>query len=520
MARPKVEGLEYFPLDVDFFDEPKLLLVEEDRGIEGGYVAIRLFSWIYREGYFTKWSNDMSVVFAKRIGHQMTSEKVNGVINSMLNRELLSKRLYDEFQILTSREIQATWYRISQQAKRKSKIMPEYNLLDDDDFDKKKVLIEKEETVVNSEETVVISEETKPIEEETTPKQEFSTQRKEKNREEKKKEEKKIKKPIINIAPFDPLIIDLPFVSEEFRETWKDFCTMRQAKAVGKKKSAPLTELAVKAILNKLKKYPEPVALEMLQRSIIGDYQGVFDLPQYEVDKIMANPAQKTKETAIVELSSEVTLERERRKSNYDLRIRGMMGVATGGPIDFPEVISVYHEKFGCFDQLKKEEVFNPAEMEKPYSSDSFSVAWTKWITYLNESKRSITKMTFEEQLKMLGSEKNEAIAIAMIDKAIGKGWYSFTALYEEEKAKLPKPQRRYLNDKPEYSDRNAKEIAEERLERQRKYDYQCSKFPEQIGQPFDFHRVDSIYHKKSGFPDELIPQAQDQKYISPSVYV
>ena len=48
MARPIKTGLNYFPLDVDFFDDPKICAVTVEHGIKGQAAAIMLLCAIYR----------------------------------------------------------------------------------------------------------------------------------------------------------------------------------------------------------------------------------------------------------------------------------------------------------------------------------------------------------------------------------------------------------------------------------------------------------------------------------------
>ncbi|MCE7072005.1 DUF4373 domain-containing protein [Dyadobacter sp. CY327] len=452
MARPILEGLDYFPLDVDFFDEPKLLLVEEDLGMEGGYIAIRLFCWIYRDSYYAKWSNDMSVVFARRIGHQMTSEKINSVITSMLKRGLLSKRLYDDFNILTSKGIQSRWLRISQQAKRKASILPEYNLLEIDVEDKKKEVTELEEIRITSEETAVSSEETNICQEETAPKKELSTQRKVKESKVEKRKEKKSKEVIIKTPVFDSSLFDLPHKSEAFKESFKDFCSQREDRALTNKKTAHLTDLAVKRILKKLAQEKEEIAIMMLDRAIIKAWDDVYPIPDYEIEKISAMPRAIIEKDG-AELPPEIALEREGRKSNYDTRIRGMMGYE-GKPIDFPANLSVYHATTGYYDELKKDKPVNPpqrrrhylndkpeynqteltaeigekVEVKPPFDTDTFQPVWAQWIQHLNASGKNITLLMLSKQVEEL-STKSERVAMKMINNSIMGGYTSVYAL-------------------------------------------------------------------------------------------
>ncbi|MGN7820945.1 DUF4373 domain-containing protein [Chitinophaga sp. 22536] len=133
MARPIAEGLMYFPMDVDLFDDPKLLMVEEEHGIQGGYIALRLLCWIYRQGYYTNWNDEMSYIFAKRIGNAVTGALVTAVVHTLVKKGFFDERMYNRFSILTSKGIQKRWQKIIRDAKRKAVINPLHNLIGDVD---------------------------------------------------------------------------------------------------------------------------------------------------------------------------------------------------------------------------------------------------------------------------------------------------------------------------------------------------------------------------------------------------
>lgn len=72
MSRPLAENITFFPMNVDFFDDPKILRIEDKFGIKGSYIAIKIMMWIYRDGYYTKYTEDFPFIFAKR------AENING----------------------------------------------------------------------------------------------------------------------------------------------------------------------------------------------------------------------------------------------------------------------------------------------------------------------------------------------------------------------------------------------------------------------------------------------------------
>lgn len=130
MARPIKSGLDYFPFDVDFFDDDKLQFVSARFGTKGEIIAIKLLCKIYKEnGYFYNWGDDESLLFAKRVGNDCSHTLVNDVVNELIKRGFFNKDMYDSFKILTSNGIQKRYTQIVQNSKlKRPKIEISYKL--------------------------------------------------------------------------------------------------------------------------------------------------------------------------------------------------------------------------------------------------------------------------------------------------------------------------------------------------------------------------------------------------------
>lgn len=166
MARPLKGGLDYFPLDIDFFDDPKILFVENKFGEGGELVAIKLLTWIYRNGYYAEWNDEICLLFTKKNFSSFKPSFIMAVVEELIKRGFFDESIFNSYEILTSRGLQKRWLNIIRRAKRTAEINPKYDL------------ISSEETPLNSEETKV-NEEDKPIITEETPlNREESTQSK------------------------------------------------------------------------------------------------------------------------------------------------------------------------------------------------------------------------------------------------------------------------------------------------------------------------------------------------------
>ena len=112
MARPIKTGLIYFPLDVDIFDDPKLLHIENQFGFKGELITIKLLCWIYRDGYSCEWNDDTALIFAKKNFSNIGANLCQEVVKELITREFFDKRLFDSFGVLTSAAIQERWLKV------------------------------------------------------------------------------------------------------------------------------------------------------------------------------------------------------------------------------------------------------------------------------------------------------------------------------------------------------------------------------------------------------------------------
>ncbi|MCE5168507.1 DUF4373 domain-containing protein [Paenibacillus profundus] len=127
MARPAKEGLDYFPLDVDFDQDDKLIVPLGKFGMQGLGIIIRLMSEIYKNGYFYPWGLREQYLFSNRVNVDINL--INDVVNECAAWGFFNKDLLSSQQVLTSSGFQK---RYLEAAKRRKFItfIQEYLLLD------------------------------------------------------------------------------------------------------------------------------------------------------------------------------------------------------------------------------------------------------------------------------------------------------------------------------------------------------------------------------------------------------
>lgn len=105
MARPLKEGVDYFPLDVHLDD--KFELIEAEFGLKGFAVVVKLLQKIYGgQGYYCEWTNDVALMFGKKLGFAPGDNAVSEIVRASINRGIFDSGLYEKYQVLTSKGIQ------------------------------------------------------------------------------------------------------------------------------------------------------------------------------------------------------------------------------------------------------------------------------------------------------------------------------------------------------------------------------------------------------------------------------
>lgn len=105
MARPQKDGIDYFPLDTDFFRADKRirsLLIKY--GTDGISLLLYLYCDIYANGYYVVVDEDYIQAAVRELG--MNENTIRQVLNYLLERSLFSDTLFQSVKVLTSPGIQ------------------------------------------------------------------------------------------------------------------------------------------------------------------------------------------------------------------------------------------------------------------------------------------------------------------------------------------------------------------------------------------------------------------------------
>lgn len=120
MARNVKSGLEYFPFDVDFFQDIRIRKLIKRQGGKAITVYALLLCLIYKNGYYMLWDDELPFICSELSGFDEAF--ISEVIKSCLSLGLFDKNLFDSEGVLTSKGIQTRYCNIQRLNKRMSRI--------------------------------------------------------------------------------------------------------------------------------------------------------------------------------------------------------------------------------------------------------------------------------------------------------------------------------------------------------------------------------------------------------------
>lgn len=159
MARPTKKGLCYFPLDVAFRKDEKIIKLQFQHGAVGVYIYILILCLIYEQGYYLEMSiDDLAILLMKEINGKkqfVSLNKIQQVIHYCVWCDLFDESLVRD-NVITAVSIQKQY--LMSTKRRADSVIDKYNLLGDKKFctenssllntSKKEVNVDNNEVIV------------------------------------------------------------------------------------------------------------------------------------------------------------------------------------------------------------------------------------------------------------------------------------------------------------------------------------------------------------------------------------
>ena len=109
--------------------DDKIKMIQAEFGLKGFAIVVKLWQTIYREhGYYCEWNEEKKLLFASEEGADCGPGLINEIVQACIRRDIFSKKLFDKYQILTSRGIQKRYLSITAKRK-KAEMKKEYSLV-------------------------------------------------------------------------------------------------------------------------------------------------------------------------------------------------------------------------------------------------------------------------------------------------------------------------------------------------------------------------------------------------------
>lgn len=142
MGRNKKNGLDYFPFDIDLFQDIRIRKLIKHQSGKAVTVYTLLLCIIYKDGYYMRWDKELPFIISEQTGFE--EAYILEVINSCLKLGLFHNELYVSDGILTSKGIQERYKKICDLCRRNSEIS-EFSLISSEEK-----IIPSEEKPINS----------------------------------------------------------------------------------------------------------------------------------------------------------------------------------------------------------------------------------------------------------------------------------------------------------------------------------------------------------------------------------
>ncbi len=117
MARPQKYKLDYFPFDVDYLQDEKVVAISREYELKGEVTIIRLLCAIYRNGYFIEWTEMLQIKMLCDMPG-MSASLLAQIVERLVKWGFFDASLFNSSQILTSRGIQKRYFAITRGRKK------------------------------------------------------------------------------------------------------------------------------------------------------------------------------------------------------------------------------------------------------------------------------------------------------------------------------------------------------------------------------------------------------------------
>lgn len=114
----ELKGLNYFPVDIHFFQCDKIAIIEADYGLKALAIVFKLLCRIYSEGFYMTWDERACKLFRLNACAECSAEELEAIVGALVREGFFSAECFERYGVLTSKGIQRRFFEAASRRKR------------------------------------------------------------------------------------------------------------------------------------------------------------------------------------------------------------------------------------------------------------------------------------------------------------------------------------------------------------------------------------------------------------------
>ena len=120
--RPHKQGLDYYPLSVDFFQDDCIKAISSEFGIRSEIVIIKVILLIFQRGYYLNWNKDEKLKLLASLPG-VSINYIEQIVQRLVKWDFFNSELFEQKKVLTSTVIQTLYFKHTRR-RRHTKALP------------------------------------------------------------------------------------------------------------------------------------------------------------------------------------------------------------------------------------------------------------------------------------------------------------------------------------------------------------------------------------------------------------
>lgn len=114
----ELKGLNYFPVDIRFFQCDKIAIIEAEYGLKALAIVFKLLCRIYSEGFYMVWDERACKLFRLNACAECSADELQAIVGALVKEGFFSAACFEKYGVLTSKGIQRRFFEAASRRKR------------------------------------------------------------------------------------------------------------------------------------------------------------------------------------------------------------------------------------------------------------------------------------------------------------------------------------------------------------------------------------------------------------------